>query len=81
MRKYNAEKLKKIHIYPLIIILVVVVFLVGMAISLIAGAILNNMTQGKISQGYRWAEGFYRQIKDINTNDKSALDYVFASYS
>ena len=81
MRKYNAEKLKKIHIYPLIIILVVVVFLVGMAISLIAGAILNNMTQGKISQGYRWAEGFYRQIKDINTNDKSALDNVFASYS
>lgn len=50
MKKYNAEKLKKIHIYPLIIILIVVIFIVGVAIALIAGTIIDSLTRGKISR-------------------------------
>lgn len=81
MKKYNSEKLKKTHVYPLIIILLIVVFIVGVAMTLIAGAIIDNMTRGKISQGYKWAYGFYSQIKDINIQDKSALDDAFTNYS
>ena len=72
MKKYNPEKLKKTHVYPLIIILFIVVFIVGVALTLLVGAIANNMTIGKISQGYKWAYGFYSQMKDININDKAA---------
>lgn len=39
MKKYNPDKLKKIHVYPLIIILIIVVFIVGVAISFLAGAV------------------------------------------
>lgn len=81
MKRYNTEKLKKIHIYPLLIILFIVVFIVGVAIALMAGAISDNMTRGRISQGYKWAYGFYSQIKDININDKSAMDEAFTNYS
>ena len=81
MKKYNPEKLKKTHVYPLIIILFIVVFIVGVALTLLVGAIANNMTIGKISQGYKWANGFYSQMKDININDKAAMDDVFNNYS
>ena len=81
MKKYNPEKLKKTHVYPLIIILFIVVFIVGVALTLLVGAIANNMTIGKISQGYKWAYGFYSQMKDININDKAAMDDVFNNYS
>lgn len=81
MKKCNPEKLKKTHIYPVIIILIIVVFIVGVAITLIAEAIFGNMTRGKISQGYKWACGFYSQMKDININDKSAIDDAFTNYS
>ncbi|MGN0244692.1 MAG: putative bifunctional diguanylate cyclase/phosphodiesterase [Lachnospiraceae bacterium] len=81
MKKYNPEKLKKIHVYPLILILIIVVFIVGVAISLLAGALFDNLTRGKISQGYKWAQGFYSQIKEIDLDDKSALDDAFANYS
>ncbi len=81
MKKYNPEKLKKTHIYPLIIILIIVVLLVSIAILLIVGAIVNNMTNGKVSQGYKWAYGFYSQIKDIDIEDKSAMDEAFTNYS
>ncbi|MBO5451517.1 MAG: EAL domain-containing protein [Lachnospiraceae bacterium] len=81
MKKYNPDKLKKIHVYPLIIILIIVVFIVGVAISLLAGALFDNLTRGKISQGYKWAQGFYSQIKEIDLDDKSALDDAFSNYS
>lgn len=81
MKKYNPEKLKKIHVYPLILILIIVVFIVGVAISLLAGALFDNLTRGKISQGYKWAQGFYSQIKEIDLDDKSALDDAFSNYS
>lgn len=81
MRKNNPEKLRKTHIYPLIIILTVTVIIVSAAISLMAGAIFDNMTRGKISQGYKWACGLYNQMKDININDKDAMDDVFTNYS
>lgn len=81
MKKYNPDKLKKIHVYPLIIILFIVIFIVDVAITLIAGAISQNMTNGKISQGYKWAYGFYNQIKDIDINDESAMDDAFTNYS
>lgn len=81
MKKYNPDKLKKIHVYPLIIILIIVVFIVGVAISLLAGALFDNLTRGKISQGYKWAKGFYSQIKEIDLDDKSALDDAFSNYS
>ena len=69
MKKYNTDKLKKTHIYPLIIILIIVVFIGGVAITLLAGAISDSMTRGKISQGYKWVYGFYSQVKDINISD------------
>ena len=81
MKKYNPDKLKKIHIYPLIIILFIVIFMVDVAITLIVGAVSENMTSGKISQGYKWAHGFYSQIKDIDIHDKSAMDDAFTNYS
>lgn len=81
MKKYNPDKLKKIHVYPLIIILIIVIFIVGVAISLLAGALFDNLTRGKISQGYKWAKGFYSQIKEIDLDDKSALDDAFSNYS
>lgn len=81
MKKYNPDKLKKIHIYPLIIILIVVVFIVGIAITLISGAVFDSLTRGRISQGYKWAYGLYSQMKDININDKSAMDDAFSNYS
>lgn len=81
MKKYNPDRLKKIHVYPLIIILIIVVFIVGVAISLLAGALFDNLTRGKISQGYKWAQGFYSQIKEIDLDDKSALDDAFSNYS
>lgn len=81
MKKYNPEKLKKIHVYPLILILIIVVFIVGVAISLLAGALFDNLTRGKISQGYKWAQGFYSQIKEIDLDNKSAMDDAFANYS
>lgn len=81
MKKYNPDKLKKIHVYPLIIILIIVVFIVGVAISLLAGALFDNLTRGKISQGYKWAQGFYSRIKEIDLDDKSALDDAFSNYS
>lgn len=81
MKKYNPEKLKKIHVYPLILILIIVIFIVGVAISILAGAIFDNMTRGKISQGYKWAYGFYSQLKEIDLDDKSALDDAFSNYS
>lgn len=81
MKKYNPDKLKKIHIYPLIIILIIVVLIVGIAITLIAGAVFDSLTRGRISQGYQWAYGFYSQMKKINANDKSAMDDVFTNYS
>lgn len=56
MKKYNPDKLKKIHVYPLIIILIIVIFIVGVAISLLAGALFDNLTRGKISQGYKRAK-------------------------
>ena len=81
MKKYNPDKLKKIHVYPLILILIIVVFIVGVAISLLAGALFDNLTRGKISQGYKWAQGFYSRIKEIDLDDKSALDDAFSNYS
>ena len=81
MKKYNPEKLKKIHVYPLILILIIVIFIVGVAISILAGAIFDNMTRGKISQGYKWAYGFYSQLKEIDLDDKAALDDAFSNYS
>ena len=81
MKKYNPDKLKKIQIYPLIIILFIVIFMVDVAIKLIVGAVSENMTSGKISQGYKWAHGFYSQIKDIDIHDKSAMDDAFTNYS
>lgn len=81
MKKYNPDKLKKIHVYPLIIILFIVIFMVDAAITLIVGAVSENMTSGKISQGYKWAHGFYSQIKDIDIHDKSAMDDAFTNYS
>ena len=44
MKKYNPEKLKKTHVYPLIIILFIVVFIVGVALTLLVGAIANGLT-------------------------------------
>ena len=81
MKKYNPDKLKRIHVYPLIIILFIVIFMVDVAITLIVGAVSENMTSGKISQGYKWAHGFYSQIKDIDIHDKSAMDDAFTNYS
>ena len=81
MKKYNPDKLKKIHIYPLIIFLFIVIFMVDVAITLIVGAVSENMTSGKISQGYKWAHGFYSQIKDIDIHDKSAMVDAFTNYS
>lgn len=81
MKKYNPEKLKKIHIYPLIISLIIVFLIVGLAIALIVGAIADNMTSGKLSQGYKWAYGCYSQIEAVGINDRSAMDDVFANYS
>ena len=81
MKKYNPDKLKRIHVYPLIIILFIVIFIVDVAITLIAGAISENMSSGKISQGYKWAYGFYSQIKEIDIHDKSAMDDAFINYS
>ena len=81
MKKYNADKLKKIHVYPLIIIVIIVVFIIGVAIAVLVAGICDNMTNGKISQGYKWAYGFYSHIKDIDVNDKSALDDAFNNCS
>ena len=81
MKKYNSDKLKKTHIYPLIIIFIIITMIIGVSMVLISGAIFYNMTKGKISQGYKWANGFYTQLKDINTGDEAAMNDAFTNYS
>ena len=60
MKKNKTDKLKRIHIYPVIIILFIVMIIVAGAISLIAGGIGYNLTRGKISQGYKLAYRLYQ---------------------
>ena len=79
MNKKKTEKLKRVHVLPLIIVLFVVMIIVAGAIALIAGGIGYNMTRGKISQGYKLAYRLYEQIKYID--DESDVNSVFAEYS
>lgn len=80
MKRNNTEKLKKTHLYPVIIVLIVVMFVVAAAVSLIASAIGYNMTKGKLNQGYKLAHGCYKQIKETSSNDWSEAERIFHSY-
>ncbi|MGN0496302.1 MAG: putative bifunctional diguanylate cyclase/phosphodiesterase [Lachnospiraceae bacterium] len=80
MKKYNTKKLKKIHLFPLLFVLFIVIITVGVAIALITEGLFYNLTMGKISQGYKLAQGFYSQMKEYDVNDSTAMEEGFRQY-
>lgn len=81
MKKSKAEKLKKVHILPVVIVLFVVIVLIVTILLVTVATLIDNLTNVKISEGYAWTASFYKQIGQIDTKDTKKLEQTFSTYS
>lgn len=90
MKKNKAEKLRKIHIWPTIFLVLFFMVFTGIALSISLAALLENAVNGKMIQGYQEtrviyelmqeADGEYTSVEGELANVKDILGDISAVY-
>ena len=81
MKKIDAEKLKKAKALPSVFTLLLITVLIFIAVMLIFWTTVNNLTVGKINQGYVWAEGLYERISEEGEINPILIEKELSYYS
>ena len=71
MKKNKVEKLKKIHIWPTIVTILMFIVLMGVSLIFSFVLMLENVINSKITQGYRDTSHIYEVFKEANGNYES----------
>ena len=84
MRKENTKKLKKINIFPVILMLIFVIIIISIAIALISAGIALNLTNGRIGEAYYRAFGLFERVSEISTKngfEEEEINILYDNYS